>query len=86
MAGILSQLRELVTSDPVDEGYEVDVYVLERRTPDPEPRVASYDEPVTPVQVRERDELPPGTYLLQEVKSSGMAGEVVWEEELSGEE
>lgn len=86
MAGIISQIRDVLTSDPVEEEYEVDEYVLERRYPDPEPRVASYDVPMTPTQIQDEGELPTGTYLLQEIKPSGMAGDVMWEEELSFEE
>lgn len=68
------------------EDYEVAEYVLERRDPDPNPRVTTYDEPVEPEEVEEEDDLPSGEYLLQEVKESGMAGDVVWHEELTFEE
>lgn len=69
-----------------EEDYEVAEYVLERREPDPNPRVATYDEPVEPEGVESEGDLPSGEYLLQEVKASGMAGDVVWRTELAFEE
>lgn len=88
MASIIDRVRDYLRSD--DE-YEVDEYVLERRTPDANPRVRVFDTPVTPGDVRTEvrrsgEELPSGTYLLQEIKHSGMAGDVVWTEELSFDE
>ena len=86
MAGILDTLRSYL-EDGRSGDYEVDEYVLERREPDPEPRVATYDDHVSPEDVEAEGGLPSGTYLLQEVKTSGMAGEVMWEDDLEfGEE
>lgn len=74
----------------LDEGepeeYEVAEYVLERREPDPNPRVTTYDEYVDPADVEAEGDRPSGKYLLQEIKESGMAGDVVWEEELTFDE
>lgn len=81
MTSLLDKLADLFGSD--DEGYEVEEYVLERREPDPNPRVKTYDERVSPSDVEDDDGLPSGTYLLQEIKTTGTAGEVVWEEELT---
>lgn len=78
--GLLDWLRSWVS--PSDEvSYEVAEYVLSRREPDPANRLRVYDDAVTPTDV-DMDDLPGGVYLLQEVKPSGMAGEVVWEEPL----
>lgn len=85
MAGILDTIRDYLAEDR-DDDYEVDEYVLERREPDPESRVATYDEHVSPEEVEAQGGLPSGEYLLQEVKASGMAGDVVWEEDLEFEE
>lgn len=88
MASIIDTLREYVRSGVTasEEEYEVDEYVLERRDPDPEPRVRTYADPVTAQDVVDRERLPSGVYLLQEIKASGMAGDVVWREELTFEE
>lgn len=82
MASIVQTLREYLGGDGGDDDYEVDEYVLERREPDPEHRVRSYDERVSPREVASDADLPGGVYLLQEIKASGMAGDVVWTEEL----
>lgn len=81
MASIVETLREYLGGG--EDDYEVAEYVLERREPDPEHRVRSYDEQVSPEEVASDPELGSGVYLLQEIKASGMAGEVVWTEELS---
>lgn len=84
MASILEAIRSWIGTDP-DEmvDYEVEAYVLERRVPDPNPRVVTYDDVLSPEEVREREELQDGEYLLQELKSTGTVGAVVWEAELS---
>jgi hypothetical protein len=87
MASIIDRLRSYLESElSSDDDYEVDEYVLERREPDPEARVRTYDEPVSAQPITTEEELPSGTYLLQEIKPSGMAGEVVWTEELDFED
>lgn len=78
--GVISFLREWLTS--TDEDYEVEEYVLSRRNPDPENRIRVYDSPMASEEVEADESLPAGTYILQEVKPSGMAGDVVWEEEI----
>lgn len=83
MASIVDTIRDFLRTDRPDDDYEVDEYVLERKEPDSEHRVRSYDEPVSPEEVAADDDLPDGVYLLQEIKASGMAGDVVWTEELS---
>lgn len=85
MAGMLDKLRSYLDTGTNDE-YEVAEYVLERREPDPEPRAETFDDPVTPDDVTAEADLPSGEYLLQEIKASGMAGDVVWEAELDFEE
>lgn len=85
MASFIDSLRALVTGEE-EKDYEVKEYVLERREPDPEPRVTTYDEVVTPDDVVADGKLPSGKYLLQEIKTSGMAGDVVWEEDLTFDE
>lgn len=82
MGGLLDRLAEWAR--PSEDSYEVDEYVLARVEPDPENRLEVFDDPVEPAAVEADAELSPGVYLLQEVKTSGMAGEVVWEEELGG--
>lgn len=82
MAGLLDRLSEWARQP--EESYEVDEYVLSRVEPDPENRLRVYDDPVDPDDVAADVELSPGVYLLQEIKTSGMAGEVLWEEELGG--
>lgn len=83
MASILETIRSWIESD---EEYEVEGYVLERRTPDPNPRVATYETAPSPEEVRQREDLQDGEYLLQELKTTGTVGEVVWEEELTASE
>ena len=78
--GVLGSLREWMTS--TDDDYEVAEYVLTRREPDPENRIEVYDSPPSSEAIEAEESLPAGTYILQEVKPSGMAGDVVWEEEL----
>lgn len=87
MPSIIGRLREYVRSEvgASDEEQAIDEYVLERRDPDPNPRVRTYDHPITPDDVVTDSELQPGTYLLQEIKESGMAGDVVWTEEIRPE-
>lgn len=65
------------------EEYEVLEYVLERRHPDPNPRVTTFDDPVEPEDVMAQESLPSGSYVLQEIKETGTAGEVVWEADLT---
>lgn len=79
-AGVFQTIREWIGSP--DEEYEVESYVLTRREPDPENRIREYDSPVESGTIEADESLPPGTYILQEIKPSGMAGDVVWEEEL----
>lgn len=83
MASIVETIREYLGGDGGDDDYEVEEYVLERREPDTEHRVRAYDERVSPEEVAADGDLPSGVYLLQEVKTSGMAGDVVWTEELA---
>lgn len=84
MPSIIDRLRSYVRSGlSSDEDYAVAEYVLERREPDPEARVRTYDTPVSAQDVRTEDDLPPGTYLLQEIKPNGMAGDILWTEDLS---
>lgn len=78
--GVLRSVKEWVSSS--DDDYEVEEYVLSRREPDPENRIRVYDSPTDGDAVESDESLPPGTYILQEVKPSGMAGDVVWEEEI----
>lgn len=80
-ASLLDKLADMLGSG--EEEYEVDEYVLERREPDPNPRVKTYDELVSPDDVEDDGGLQSGIYLLQEIKTTGTAGEVVWEEELT---
>lgn len=84
MGGLLDRLADWVR--PSEDAYDVEEYVLARVEPDPENRLEVFDEPVEPATVEADAELSPGVYLLQEVKASGMAGEVVWETELGGGE
>ena len=80
VAGVFQTVKEWLGSQEND--YEVDEYVLTRREPDPENRIFEYDSPVDSETIEAEESLPPGTYILQEIKPSGMAGDVVWEEEL----
>lgn len=77
---VISSIEEWMAS--TEDDYEVEEYVLTRREPDPENRVRVYDSPADSDEVEANGSLPPGTYILQEVKPSGMAGQVVWEEEI----
>ncbi|MFB6112615.1 MAG: hypothetical protein ABEJ58_00770 [Halodesulfurarchaeum sp.] len=66
---------------------DTDYYVLERAEPEADPRVEEFDEKVTPEDVMAMDEFSKGTimdgkYILQEILTTGTAGEVIWEEEL----
>lgn len=79
--GLLERLLAWARS-PNEEDYEVQEYVLSRREPEPENRLLVFDEPVSPSEARAEADLEPGVYLLQEIKTSGLAGEVVWEETL----
>ena len=85
MAPILDTLRSLIGTDDGTKDYEVQGYVLERRVPDPNPRVTSYDEALSPEEVTQREDLPDGEYVLQELKTTGSAGEIIWREELAFE-
>lgn len=78
--GVLSAIRQWLSS--TNDEYEVEEYVLSRRNPDPENRIEVYDSPTDSDEIEADESLPAGTYILQEVKPSGMAGDVVWEEEL----
>jgi len=69
-----------------DDDYRVAEFALERRDPDPKPRVETFDYYVHPEEVAAMSDLPAGTYLLQEVKPGGQAGDVVWKEKLDFEE
>lgn len=83
MGRLIERLQEWV--QPSETGaVEVAEYVLSRREPDPMNRLRVYDEPVAPEEVADDADLPVGVYLLQEIKASGMAGDVVWEETLEG--
>ena len=82
---LIDRLVGWVTSD-VEEDYEVAEYVLERREPDPNPRVRTYDDRVSPEEVETAGGFPTGEYLLQELKDNGMVGETVWHETLTIEE
>lgn len=75
---LIDKLQSYLASD---EEYEVDGYVLERREPDPDPRVREFDDPVSPEDLPAED-LQAGTYLLQELKANGLVGETVWEADL----
>lgn len=79
MAGLFERLKAWMR--PSEAGSdEIAEYALSRREPDPESRLRVYAEPVDPEEVAAEAALPPGVYLLQEVKVTGMAGDVVWEE------
>lgn len=78
--GVIRKLKGWLK--PPEEDYEVEEYVLSRREPNPENRIKVYDSPTDSEAVEADESLPPGIYILQEIKSNGMAGEVVWEEEL----
>ncbi len=83
MVLILGTIRSWLETDRGElEDYEVKEYVLERRRPDPNPRVATYDESMTPAEVMSHDNLQAGEYVLQEIKETGTAGDVIWKEEL----
>jgi hypothetical protein len=85
-SSLIDRLVSWITSEVGEEDYEVAGYVLERRDPEPNPRVATYDELVDPEEVTAEDGLPSGEYLLQELKDNGMVGETVWHEDLAFEE
>lgn len=78
--GLLDRLTSWMEPSE-DETYEVREYVLSRREPDPQNRLRVFEEPIGPEEV-ELDDLEAGVYLLQEIKPTGMAGAVVWEEAL----
>jgi hypothetical protein len=80
---LIDRLVGWVTSEVEDQDYEVAGYVLERRDPDPNPRVTTYDERMSPEEIEGEGGLPSGEYLLQELKDNGMVGETVWHEELT---
>lgn len=81
MAGLIERVKAWVR--PSEAGSdEIAEYALSRREPDPESRLRVYAEPVDPEEVAAEVALPPGVYLLHEIKASGMAGAVVWEERL----
>jgi hypothetical protein len=85
MSGMVDALVDhLVGRD--DDDYRVAEFALERRDPDPKPRVKTFDYYVHPEEVAAMSDLPAGTYILQEVKPGGQAGDVVWKEELDFEE
>lgn len=83
---LIDRLVAWVTSDVEEENYEVAGYVLERREPNPNPRVTTYDERVSPEDITAENSLLSGEYLLQELKDNGMVGETVWHEDLTFEE
>ena len=83
---LIDRLVAWATSDVEEADYEVAGYVLERRDPDPNPRVTTFDDPLSPEEVEARGGHPTGEYLLQELKENGMVGETVWHEDLSFEE
>ncbi len=85
-SSLIDRLVSWITSEVEVEDYDVAGYVLERRDPDPNPRVATYDELVDPEEVTAEDGLQSGEYLLQELKDNGMVGETVWHEDLTFEE
>lgn len=78
--GVIESIKDWL--QPPDDEYAVQEYVLSRSEPDPENRIRIYDSPTDPGEVQADESLPAGTYILQEVKSSGMAGDIVWEEEI----
>ena len=81
--GVIESIREWL--QPPDDEHAVEEYVLSRSEPDPENRIRVYDSPADPTEVQADASLPAGTYILQEVKPSGMAGDIVWEEELEAD-
>jgi hypothetical protein len=86
--GLLDQIMGFFSEPEVEA--DVDHYVLERSEPEPDPRVEEFDEEVSPEEVQEMEEFSKGKtisgeYLLQEVLTTGSAGEVVWEAELEFE-
>lgn len=84
MARIVERIRSwLQTERGGPEDYTVDAYVLERRSPDPNPRVKTFDDIHSPDEVRTEEDLQDGEYLLLELKSTGTVGEVIWEEEIA---
>lgn len=87
MASIMDTLRSWLSTDRGElEDYDVEEYVLERRRPKPNPRVRSYNDILSPEEVIQHEDLQDGEYLLQELKTTGTVGEVVWEEELTFDE
>lgn len=85
-SSLIDRLVGWVTSDIEEGDYEVTGYVLERRAPDPNPRVTTFDGRVSPGEVEEQGGYPSGEYPLQELKDNGMVGETVWHEDLSFDE
>lgn len=83
---LIDRLTGWLKSGVEEEEYEVSGYVLERRDPEPNPRVTTYDERVSPEEIEAQGGYPTGEYLLQELKANGMVGETVWREELTFEE
>lgn len=84
MAQIVERIRSwLQVERGGPDDYTVEAYVLERRTPDPNPRVKTYDDITSPEEVRTQEDLQDGDYLLLELKSTGTVGEVIWEEEIA---
>lgn len=84
MVLILDTIRSWLDTDRGEiEEYDVKEYVLERRHPDPNPRVTTFDEELAPEDIMNQESLPSGTYVFQEIKDTGTAGEVLWEAELT---
>lgn len=84
MANLLDRfLSWLTTERGGPNEYTVEAYILERRDPDPNPRVTTYDEILSPETVEQQEEFQDGEYLLLELKTTGTVGDVIWEEELS---
>ncbi|MEF8791492.1 MAG: hypothetical protein V5A61_15305 [Haloarculaceae archaeon] len=83
---LIDRLTDWLKSEVGEEEYEVVGYVLERRDPDPNPRVTTYEDRVSHEEIEAEGGYPTGEYLLQELKANGMVGETVWHEELTFEE
>ena len=86
--GLLDSIMDFFSEPEVEA--DIDHYVLERSEPEPDPRVEEFDEAVSPEEVAEMDEFSKGQtisgeYILQEILSTGSAGEVIWEAELEFE-
>lgn len=84
MSGMADLLIDYFRRDEAED-YPIAEFALERRDPDPKPRVKTFDYYVHPEEVAAMGDLQSGTYILQEVKPGGQAGEVVWKEELDFE-